>query len=382
MSYCVTEIDLIKLSQKLLQIKSVSPAKEESLTILISQLEQLGFDCQKLIFNNTANLYARRGDASPNLAFVGHMDVVPAVADWSFDPFAATIEDGKIFARGAVDMKASIACFLKAVEKFSQQQFTGSISFIISGNEEGDPQDAMIKIIEWLKSKGEKIDEALVGEPTSAKILGDTIKIGRRGSANYSLIIEGIQGHVAYQHLAQNPISELVQILNELKTRKIDEGNANFLASNLEITNILIDNESTNVIPKRAEAKFNIRFNDSQDQESLAAFIENIIKKYSSNYILTCDSYTKAFLAKKGRLNQISKDSIRKIAKIDAQNSTSGGTSDARFIQELCPVVELGLLNNMAHKVDEFVPIDDLLQLTDIYYHILEGFFKYQTHSR
>lgn len=366
--------DPILLAQKLISFPTVTPIDAGIVDFLISQLEPLGFKCEKLVFEDVTNLYARYGEQCPNFCFAGHTDVVPVGENWSVDPFNSIIKNGNLYGRGASDMKAAVASFLSASAEFIQNNsFKGSISFLISGNEEGVAENGTPRVLKYLQEKGEIIDACIVGEPTCAKHFGDIIKNGRRGSISFKLIVQGKQGHVAYPKLADNPIDKLLAILTQLKQLKLDEGSEDFDPSNLEITDIKVGNNADNVIPGQAEAKINIRFNNLHSAASLTAKIEDICA--GAQVISRCSA--QAFIgAKQSSLIDKLSASVAKVTGIVPVLSTTGGTSDARFIKDYCPVIEFGLLNAKAHQVDEYVAVDDIIQLKAVYLQFLVDYFQ------
>jgi len=356
---------------------------------LEKKLKTLGFKTKILEFkekNNkpVKNLYARLGNKGPNFCYAGHLDVVPPgnLKDWTVNPFKPSIKKGYLIGRGANDMKSSIAAFVSAVSSFvsNKRKFNGSISFLITGDEEGVAINGTKKVVDYLRKKKEKIDFCLVGEPTNPNKLGEMVKIGRRGSMTGRLTIIGVQGHVAYPQRANNPSTALVQILKELKEIKFDNGTKDFQPTNLEITKINIDNFADNVIPGLANAKFNIRFNNKHTSSSIKKKIDRIIKKISnknkSKYKIDYSVSGEAFLTKPNKTTFMIRDIIEKITKIKPQLSTTGGTSDARFIRKIAPCLEFGLVGKTMHKVDEAVSLSDLKKLTLIYSNILQNYFK------
>jgi succinyl-diaminopimelate desuccinylase len=356
---------------------------------LEKKLIKLGFKTKILEFkekNNkpVKNLYARLGNKGPNFCYAGHLDVVPAgnIKDWTVNPFKPAIKKGFLIGRGANDMKSSIAAFVSAVCNFikNKKKFNGSISFLITGDEEGVAINGTKKVVDYLKKKKEKIDFCLVGEPTNPNKLGEMIKIGRRGSMTGKLLITGVQGHVAYPQRANNPSTALVQILKELKEIKFDKGTRDFQPTNLEITKININNYADNVIPGSANASFNIRFNNKHSSSSIKKKINKIIKKISnknkSKYRVEYNVSGEAFLTKPNKTTFMIQDIIKKITKIKPQLSTTGGTSDARFIRKIAPCLEFGLVGKTMHKIDEAVSLSDLKKLTLIYTNILQNYFK------
>ena len=383
------KINELQLAKELIRFPSVTPVDAGIMSFLEKKLKQLGFKTKVLEFreNNSKpvkNLYARLGNKSPNFCYAGHLDVVPAgnLKDWTVNPFKPSIKKGHLIGRGANDMKSSIAAFVSAVSNFIENysNFSGSISLLITGDEEGAAINGTKKVVEYLKKRKEKIDFCLVGEPTNPSKLGEMIKIGRRGSMNGRLTITGVQGHVAYPHRANNPSTALVQILKLIKDIKFDQGTKDFQPTNLEITKININNTADNVIPGVATATFNIRFNNKHSSSSLKKKINKVIKKISaknkSKYKIEYSVSGEAFLTKPNKTTFMIQDVIRKITKIKPKLSTTGGTSDARFIRKIAPCLEFGLVGKTMHKVDEAVSLSDLKKLTLIYSNILKNYFK------
>jgi succinyl-diaminopimelate desuccinylase len=378
-------VDPIALAAELIRRPSVTPKDEGALDILAARLEALGFTCHRLTFEETGtdpvdNLYARWGDGAPNICFAGHTDVVPTgtVDSWSFDPFGAVLQDGVLCGRGAVDMKGAIAAFTAAAERFiaaRKSGFTGSISYLITGDEEGVAINGTKKVLQWLAARGEKIDACIVGEPTSATELGDMIKIGRRGSMTGRLTVTGVQGHVAYPHLADNAAHRLVKLLHMLTEVPLDDGTEHFQASGLQVTTIDIGNPTTNVIPGTARATFNIRFNDLWTSAKLKQWVADRLSRADSPYDLKWEISGESFLVPPGVVSDCLTAAIGKVTGRTPELSTTGGTSDARFIHALCPVAEFGLVGQTMHKVDERVPVADIEQLAEIYVTFLDRFF-------
>ena len=379
----------LQLAKELIRYPSVTPIDAGVMKFLEKKLKKLGFKTKILEFKekNTKpvkNLYARLGSKGPNFCYAGHLDVVPAgnLRDWTVNPFRPSIKKGHLIGRGANDMKSSIAAFVSAISIFikNNKKFNGSISLLITGDEEGVAINGTKKVVEYLKKRKEKIDFCLVGEPTNPNKLGEMIKIGRRGSMNGRLSVIGIQGHVAYPHRANNPSTALVQILKELKEIKFDKGTKNFQPTNLEVTKINIDNTADNVIPGLANATFNIRFNNKHSSNSIKTKINKILKKIchknKSNYKIEYSVSGEAFLTKPNQTTYMIQDIIKKITKIKPELSTTGGTSDARFIRKIAPCLEFGLVGKTMHKVDEAVSLSDLKKLTLIYSNILKNYFK------
>ena len=384
-------INELTLAKELIKFPSVTPVDAGAIGFLAKQLRKLGFDCKILEFKDKSriskpikNIYARLGKKGPNLCYAGHTDVVPPgnIKDWTVNPFKPTIKNNHLIGRGANDMKSSIACFVSAVSNFLQKnrKFNGSISFLITGDEEGYAINGTKKVVNYLKKRKEKIDFCIVGEPTNPNKLGEMIKIGRRGSLSGTIEIKGTQGHIAYPHLSNNPINTMVAICKKLKENKLDKGNKNFQPSNLEFTSINVDNKAHNVIPARARAQFNIRYNNLHTSSSLKKKISLIVKrmskKYKCNYKIDFIANGDAFLTKPGKTIFMAKKIIKKITKINPKLSTTGGTSDARFIKKISPCLEFGLVNKTMHRVDECVSLADLKKLTKIYNNILVEYFK------
>ena len=382
-------INELQLAKELIRYPSITPLDAGVMKFLEKQLRKLGFKTKILEFKekNTKpvkNLYARLGTKGPNFCYAGHLDVVPAgnLKDWTVNPFRPSIKKGHLIGRGANDMKSSIAAFVSAVSIFvkNNKKFNGSISLLITGDEEGVAINGTKKVVEYLLKKKEKINFCLVGEPTNPNRLGEMIKIGRRGSMNGRLSVIGVQGHVAYPHRANNPSTTLVQILKELKEIKFDKGTKDFQPTNLEVTKINIDNTADNVIPGLANATFNIRFNNKHSSNSIKTKINKILKKIcnknKSNYKIEYSVSGEAFLTKPNQTTYMIQDIIKKITKIKPELSTTGGTSDARFIRKIAPCLEFGLVGKTMHKVDEAVSLIDLKKLTLIYSNILKNYFK------
>jgi succinyl-diaminopimelate desuccinylase len=379
----------LTIAKKLIKFPSITPMDAGAIGYLSKQLRQLGFTCKILEFKDKKskpikNLYARLGTKSPNLCYAGHTDVVPPgnLKDWTVSPFRPIIKNNYLIGRGANDMKSSIACFISAVDKFLKKRvkFRGSISFLITGDEEGLAINGTKKVVDYLKKKKEKIDFCIVGEPTNPKKLGEMIKIGRRGSLSGLIKISGVQGHVAYPHLVNNPINTLLDICKKLKEKKLDNGNKSFQPSNLEFTSINVDNEVTNVIPGSAKAQFNIRFNNLHTSRSLKKKISLLVKKMSKKnkckFKIDFHVSGESFLTEPNETIYMVKKIIKKITRLTPRFSTTGGTSDARFIRKISPCLEFGLVNKTMHKIDECVSLKDLKNLTKIYQNILEDYFR------
>jgi len=374
------------LCRALVRCRSVTPEDGGALGVLDAALKQAGFATQRLTFSEPGtpdidNLYARFGTSAPFLVFAGHTDVVPAgdAAKWRFDPFAGELADGAIFGRGTADMKGGVAAFAAAACAFAAQHGSdeGSIGFLITGDEEGPAINGTEKLLRWAYEKGERFDHCIVGEPTSWHALGDTIKIGRRGCLNGTLIVAGRQGHAAYPERAENPIPKLLRLLTALNAAPLDMGTPRFDASNLEIVSVDVGNLAFNVIPAQARARVNIRFNDLWTPETLAAELRRRLDSVGMKFTLEFEACNApAFLTMPDSFTKLVADAVERKTGRRPTFSTSGGTSDARFIRAYCPVVEFGLVGATAHMVDEHVAIADLEGLTEIYTAILEAYFS------
>jgi succinyl-diaminopimelate desuccinylase len=370
-------LDPVELARSLIRCPSVTPEEGGALDLLQSVLEPLGFVCHRLPFSEPGtpevdNLYARRGDSRPHLCFAGHTDVVPPgnAADWRVDPFGGEVVDDALIGRGAVDMKGGIACFVAAASRFlaaRDRGAGGSISLLITGDEEGVATNGTRKVLEWMRENGEQPDFCLVGEPSSARELGDTMKIGRRGSMNFALSVHGTQGHSAYPQHVDNPIHRLVRILDRLTGDSLDSGSAHFEPSTLQVTSIDVGNPATNVIPAQATAKFNVRFNDLHDSAAVERWVRERVAPEAPRFDLDVRVSGESFLCAPGPLSDALSSAVTEKLGREPVLGTGGGTSDGRFIKELCPVAELGLKNAMAHQVDERVPLQDLRDLTEVY---------------
>lgn len=381
----------------LIRCPSVTPSEGGALTALSAMIEPLGFSVERPVFRedgtpDVENLYARRSGNGPHLMFAGHTDVVPPgdEAAWRHPPFSAQVENGEMYGRGAVDMKGGIACFVAAVARYVARhgKLPGSVSLLITGDEEGPSINGTAKLLDWAVGRGETWDAALVGEPTNPDALGDAIKIGRRGSISGQITVHGVQGHAAYPHLADNPVRGIVTLVEGLLGTAFDEGTADFQPSNLEVTSIDVGNRATNVIPAKATAAFNIRFNDNWSAETVQAEIHNRLDRAARrnrlrpgkdapiDYELEWkDRPSPVFLTRDRNLVETLAAAIERTTGRRPQLSTSGGTSDARFIKDFCPVVEFGLVGRTMHMVDERVPLADLEALTGIYLAFLEDWF-------
>ena len=372
----------VDLAARLIRCESVTPAEGGALRLLADELGDLGFECTWLPFGDGAariqNLYARRGDAAPHFAFAGHTDVVPAgdAAAWQHAPFSGTLADGKLFGRGAADMKGGIAAFVGAVRQFVARHPAGSISLIITGDEEGDAEFGTVKMVDWMRQHNHRPDLCVVGEPTNPHQLGDVIKNGRRGSLSCVLRVDGVQGHVAYPHLADNPIVRLLAMLAPVNGVTLDAGNAYFDASTAHVTTIDTGNKAGNVIPATVSASFNIRFNTEHKAEDLIGWLEEHFDRVGGSWQADWRVSAQPFVTPAGPLTDLMQAAISDVTGKNAELSTSGGTSDARFITHLCPVAEFGLVGQTMHKVDEHVLTDDINQLTAIYLAMLSRFFE------
>ena len=391
------QIDPVNFAAELIRCPSVTPADAGALDLLEKVLTDIGFTCTRLPFqepdtSRVDNLYARIGDTAPHICFAGHTDVVPvgATDSWQKDPFSGEISDDKLWGRGAADMKGAIAAFVAATADYLAQEGKpkGSISLLITGDEEGPSINGTIKMLDWLSTQQEVIDDCIVGEPTNPETLGEMIKIGRRGSVNTTVTVEGIQGHVAYPHRAANPVPHLVQLLERLIAAKLDDGTPHFQPSNLELTGFDVGNAVTNVIPALAQARFNIRYNDIWNRDSITDWINENLNTAHNALSETIDGENKfslsvdinhsgeAFLTPTGALSELAVSAVENTLGMTPELSTSGGTSDARFIKDHSRVIEFGLVGKTMHKVDEHVRVDDIRSLTNIYQEILSGYFS------
>ena len=370
-----TAIDPVDLTRRLIACPSVTPADAGAQNVLAGVLEGLGFTVHRFVDGVAPdgpvhNLFATRGAGSPHFAFAGHSDVVPAGGGWATDPFAGVVHGGLLYGRGAIDMKGSIAAFIAAAARMPDHP--GTLSLIVTGDEEGPATFGTVALMAWMAEQGIRPDLCLVGEPTSDKRLGDTIKIGRRGSVTMWIEVPGTQGHVAYPHLADNPMTRLVRILDTLTRWRLDEGNAWFQPSNLELTDIEVGNPAGNVIPGAARARLNIRFNDRHRGADLVERVRAVVAEQAPRATLTAKVWGESFLTAPGTLSALVAGAIEQVTGVVPELSTSGGTSDARFLSTLCPVVEFGLTNATMHKLDEAVAIADLHALSDIFALVIE----------
>ena len=380
----------LQIAQGLIRCESVTPQDGGALDVIVQALKPARFTVWRLNFKEEGtppvdNLYARVGEGPPNLCFAGHVDVVPPgdTSLWSHPPFAAEIAGGRLYGRGAADMKGAIACFIAAALDYVRsrgRELDGSISLLITGDEEGPAINGTRKVLAWMEQQGERLDHCIVGEPTNGARIGDAIKIGRRGSLNGRIKVTGTQGHVAYPHLANNPVKGLVQILARYYNSPLDYGSAHFSPSNLEVTSIDVGNPTTNIIPAFAEARFNVRFNDRHEAEALKAKLNEqalgAVSGAELSVSLEFEPPAESFLTEPGPLDALLSEAVSEVAGITPSLATDGGTSDARFIKLYCPVIEFGLTTAMIHKADENVPVADLEQLTAVYRRFIELYFR------
>ena len=385
--------DALSIARDLIRCPSVTPADAGALGILQNILKAAGFDVHRITFSEPGtadidNLYARIGTEAPHISFAGHTDVVPAgnEAAWKHGAFSGDVKDGFLYGRGAVDMKGGIACSVAAVLDYlaanggkPQNNGKGSISFLITGDEEDVAVNGTVKLLKWAAARAEKFDHCVVGEPSNVEMMGDCIKIGRRGSQSGTLHVDGVQGHVAYPHRASNPVPDISRLIVALSEEPLDHGSAQFQASNLEFTSVDVGNPASNVIPGQARARFNIRFNDLHNQESLKALVEERLAKACGNRIRARivwePSNANVFVTKPGAFTDLVVAAIEEVTGRKPELSTSGGTSDARFIAAYCPVIEFGLVGQTMHQIDERAPISDLEKLTKIYRGVLDRYF-------
>ncbi|WP_127088461.1 succinyl-diaminopimelate desuccinylase [Aquabacter cavernae] len=376
-------LDPLSLTQALLRAPSVTPNAHDALEVVARALSEAGYEVHRLPFDSAGprvpNLYARIGTEGPNLCFAGHVDVVPVgdEAHWTHGPFAGEVADGLLYGRGAVDMKGGLACALAAALRHGKPE-TGSLSFLVTGDEEGPAIDGTVKVVDWLKARGERLDHCILGEPTNPNALGDMVKIGRRGSLSGTVTVTGKQGHVAYPHLADNPVPRLLRLLNALTAAPLDAGTPHFQPSNLEVVGVQAGTSAYNVIPATAQARFNVRFNDLYSLESLKAEIARRLGTAGEDghYALAFETGgSDSFLTAPGPFIDILCDAVEQATGRRPEPSTTGGTSDARFIKDLCPVVEFGLVGQTMHQVDEVTPVADLFALADIYGAVITRYF-------
>lgn len=382
--------DPVALAQALIRCPSVTPEEAGALSLLDEVLSAAGFAVHRMTFSepgtpDVENLYARIGTAGPNLCFAGHTDVVPPgdTAKWTLPPFAGEIRDGALYGRGAVDMKGAIACFVAAALRYRQntggRQPAGSISLLITGDEEGPSINGTAKVLDWLQARGEQLHACIVGEPSNPHAIGDEIKIGRRGSLNGELIVHGKQGHAAYPHLAENPVPKLARLIDRLSTTPLDAGTLEFEPSSLQVTVISVPNTATNVIPGEARASFNIRYNNLHRRPELEAWVREqcatAAAEVGARWSVSFSGTGDVFLTRPGPLVDTMIDAVRTVTGRTPRLSTGGGTSDARFIQAFCPVIEFGLVNETIHQIDEQVAVADLATLTAVYEQFLARYF-------
>ena len=380
-----TQIDPVRLTQDLVRCESVTPVEGGALALLEKELTAQGFTCRRLSFSaegtpDVENLYARIGTSAPNICFAGHTDVVPPgdAADWIAPPFSGEIREGRLYGRGSSDMKSGVACFAAAAARYVGKHgadFGGSISFLITGDEEGPAINGTVKVLDWMAEEGETIDACIVGEPTNPEFLGQMMKIGRRGSFTGYLTVHGTQGHTAYPHLADNPIHRLVKMLEPLTAGVLDEGTEHFQPTTVAIATVDTGNPATNVIPAKTSATFNVRFNDLHTAESLEAKFRAMFDAVGGRYDLRIECTSNAFVTEPGPLSDAVAAAVKEVTGKEPELSTSGGTSDARFIRKFCQVVEFGIVGQTMHKTDEHVMVSDIEALTVIYERALEKFF-------
>jgi succinyl-diaminopimelate desuccinylase len=375
--------DPVSLTRDLVRCRSVTPEEGGALDHLQRVLEPAGFRCWRLPFGEVDNLFARIGKGAPHLCFAGHTDVVPPgdEADWALAPFGGETQGGELYGRGAVDMKGGVACFVAAALEFAAARdgTAGSISLLITGDEEGPATNGTVKVLGWMAANGQVPDHCLVGEPTNPDRLGQSIKIGRRGSMNGELTVTGVQGHSAYPHRADNPVPKIARMLDRLASAALDEGSDHFEPSTLAITSVDVGNPASNVIPARATARFNIRYNDRHSRDAVEAWVarhcDQVAGELGGGYELTFHHGGDCFLTEPGPLVDVLNDAIEAETGARAALTTNGGTSDARFIKDHCPVIEFGLVGQTMHQVDERVAVADLERLTAIYGGFLERYF-------
>lgn len=381
--------DSVAILQDLVRCPSVTPAEAGALTVLENLLSTAGFRCQRLIFKeegaaDVENLFARIGKGSPHLCFAGHVDVVPAgrAEDWTHPPFAAEIAEGYLYGRGATDMKGSVAAFAAAAIDFVNEhpKFGGSLSFLITCDEEGPAINGTVKLLQWMKETGNLPDHCIVGEPSCTDELGDAIKIGRRGSISFTVTVEGRQGHTAYPQKADNPIPKLARFIDRIATAEIDRGDDHFDPTSLAFTSVDVGNPVSNVIPARATARFNVRYNTTQTAGSLRAFIDGHVAAVSAEaggkWSVTAQESAEAFITEPGAFVGLVQDAVQADTGVFPRLSTSGGTSDARFIKDYCPVLEFGPTNATIHMTDERIAIAELRRTQSVYTHILDAYFS------
>src|SRR5262252_579401 len=388
--------DALSIARDLIRCRSVTPADAGALGVLENVLKAAGFEVHRLTFSESGtadvdNLYARIGDHAPHITFAGHTDVVPPGDEslWSMGAFSGEVKDGFLYGRGAVDMKGGIACSVAAVLQYladhggkPREDGNGSISFLITGDEEDISVNGTVKLLQWAATRGEKFDHCVLGEPSNVETLGDCIKIGRRGSQSGTLYVDGVQGHVAYPHRASNPVPDISRLIVALSDEPLDHGSAQFQASNLEFTSVDVGNPASNVIPGQARAKFNIRYNDNHTQDLLRKLLEERLAKATGNRIRARivwePSNSNVFVTKPGPFTELAVAAIEEVTGRRPELSTSGGTSDARFISHYCPVIEFGLVGQTMHQIDERTPVADLEKLTKVYRGVLDRYFAWR----
>jgi succinyl-diaminopimelate desuccinylase len=390
---CEGMTDALSITRDLVRCPSITPADAGALGVLETLLKAAGFETHRITFSEPGtadvdNLYARIGSEAPHISFAGHTDVVPPGDEsaWTVGAFSGEVKDGFLYGRGTVDMKGGIACSVAAVLQYLSDHDgmprgdgNGSISFLITGDEEDISVNGTVKLLQWAAARGEKLDHCVLGEPSNVETLGDCIKIGRRGSLSGTLYVEGIQGHVAYPHRALNPVPDISRLIVALSDEPLDHGSAQFQASNLEFTSVDVGNPTSNVIPGQARARFNIRFNDLHTQATLRELVDARLAKAAGNrikaHIVWEPSNSNVFVTKPGAFTDLAVAAIEEITSRKPELSTSGGTSDARFISNYCPVIEFGLVGQTMHQIDERTPVADLEKLTKIYRGILDRYF-------
>jgi succinyl-diaminopimelate desuccinylase len=374
--------EVVELAKALIACPSVTPRTVGVFNVLEDYLRPLGFTAQRMVFKEEGfepveNIYLRLGTGSPNFCFAGHTDVVPPgdEAQWSVPPFEPRVEGAELIGRGAEDMKGAIAAFMVAVKQFVAQPFAGSISFLITQDEEGDAVNGTRKMLGWLKEQGEVIDHCIVGEPTNPDYLGEMVKIGRRGSISFRLTVKGKQGHAAYPERADNPITRLVNMLHALKSTKLDDGTEHFPPSNLEITSVDVGNPTSNIIPASASARFNVRFNNLHSSQSIAEWVRARCAPFGEPEMLSYHVTGEAFLNKDAWFEQLMVGAVQEVTGHTPKLSTTGGTSDARYIKDVCPVIEFGTTGRTAHMIDERVEVTTLEGLAKVYEAVLRRYF-------
>ena len=387
---CGGMTDALSIARDLVRCPSVTPADAGALGVLERILKDTGFEVHRVTFGEPGtadidNLYARIGNSAPHITFAGHTDVVPPGDEsaWTHGAFSGDVKDGFLYGRGAVDMKGGIACSVAAVLQYladHKGEPKGSISFLITGDEEDISVNGTVKLLQWAAARGEKFNHCVLGEPSNVETLGDCIKVGRRGSQSGTLYVDGIQGHVAYPHRAANPVPDISRLIVALSDEPLDHGSAQFQASNLEFTSVDVGNPASNVIPGQARAKFNIRFNDLHTQQTLRQLVEQRLEKAAGNRIRARiawePSNANVFVTKPGAFTDLAVAAIEEVTGRKPELSTSGGTSDARFIASYCPVIEFGLVGQTMHQIDERTPVSDLEKLTRVYRRILDRYFS------